>query len=278
MTNILFVGGLPRTGSTLFMNLLAQNPRFMCSPTSPLVELFMSLSGSYASSNQAKAWLPQEEILSNFNSGRLGLLQYWASNALLAKSTATWYVDKSRWWSGQYNSLKEIIDQPKMIIMIRDLRGILGSMERIWLSRPDLTSSTELLLPSVVERVNAWLEPTAEPVGASLSRLRDLFNKDYTKNMLFVRFEDLVNKPQETMNQVYAYLEEFTYTHDINNVKQTTRENDVFHAPYGIHTVKSTVTPTTPQGWEDVLPQGVSDSLVSTYDWFYNQFYPDLSI
>src|SRR4029434_9657754 len=39
---IIFNSSMPRSGSTLLQNILAQNPRFYCSPTSPLLELLVN--------------------------------------------------------------------------------------------------------------------------------------------------------------------------------------------------------------------------------------------
>ena len=39
MARFHFISGLPRSGSTLLQNILSQNPRFYCSPTSGLFDL-----------------------------------------------------------------------------------------------------------------------------------------------------------------------------------------------------------------------------------------------
>ena len=41
--HIFFVSGLPRSCSTLLMNLLGQNPRHHVTPTSGLIELFVKI-------------------------------------------------------------------------------------------------------------------------------------------------------------------------------------------------------------------------------------------
>src|SRR5688572_8807351 len=52
---IFFNSSLPRSGSTLLQNILAQNPRFYCSPTSALYEMMYAARAIYSDSSIVKA-------------------------------------------------------------------------------------------------------------------------------------------------------------------------------------------------------------------------------
>jgi sulfotransferase len=47
MRDIFYVSGLPRSGSTLLMNLMAQNPKVFCTPTSGLNQLMNNIKTSW---------------------------------------------------------------------------------------------------------------------------------------------------------------------------------------------------------------------------------------
>ena len=55
MKEVFFVNGMPRSGSTLLCNVLAQNPDFHTTPTSGLSELIRQLNNSWKTESILKA-------------------------------------------------------------------------------------------------------------------------------------------------------------------------------------------------------------------------------
>ena len=52
---ILFNSSLPRAGSTLLQNIVADNPDFHCTPTSGFLDLLLGAKQSYNNSSEVKA-------------------------------------------------------------------------------------------------------------------------------------------------------------------------------------------------------------------------------
>ena len=55
---ILFNSSLPRAGSTLFQNLISDNPEFYCTPTSGLADLILNAKNTY---NHSQAIMSQDK-------------------------------------------------------------------------------------------------------------------------------------------------------------------------------------------------------------------------
>lgn len=76
---------------------------------------------------------------------------------------------------------------------------------------------------TVFQRANYWLN--TQPIGLALQRTFDLFQKRINHNILFVRYEDLCNKLEETMNNIYCYLQIEPFTHNFSNIVKKVEEN-----------------------------------------------------
>jgi sulfotransferase len=98
MTNrIAFQSSLPRSGSTLFSNIVGQNPAFHVTPTSGLLDLLYVARGQFSRGEEFKAQ-GREEMERAFIGFCRGGLEGYAS----ALTDKPWLLDKSRGWSVHY--------------------------------------------------------------------------------------------------------------------------------------------------------------------------------
>ena len=132
MERLFFQSSLPRAGSTLLQNIIAQNPDFYATPTSGVLELVFAARGNYTDSPEFKAQdadLMRTGFLSFCRNGMDG---YY--NAITDKK---YVIDKSRGWGIHYDFLNLIYPNPKIVVMVRDLRDIFASMEKNYRKNPD---------------------------------------------------------------------------------------------------------------------------------------------
>src|SRR6056297_2046898 len=131
MTNkVIFLGGLPRAGSTLLCNILSQNPRFEVTPTSPLCEYVNAMTRAFSASEQRKAYLDQDKAASCFRGAIKGAIEGYFSGPV--------GIDKSRGWTAKADLLTKIYGQKlKVIVPIRDLRGCVASEEMRFRQNPE---------------------------------------------------------------------------------------------------------------------------------------------
>ena len=269
---VIFNSSLPRSGSTLLQNILAQNPRFHCSPTSGLIGLLEASRIPYTDAPVFKAQDPglmQSGFRSYCRHALVGFYRGITERPIC--------VDKSRMWLNVYEWLASFYPNPKVLVCVRDLRAILSSMEKLWRkNRPmepqrytDPTSALRMM--TVPNRVTYWLN--SNPVGFGLLSLLDAHQRGALKNMHVVRYEDLTSNPRATMEGVYRYLGETAYEHDFDNVTQTTQEDDAFHGMYGDHQIRRKVEPVPADYWE-TLGRDLSGGVVQNNPVYYSLFYP----
>ncbi len=266
-----FLGGLPRSGSTLLMNLLGQNPRFAVTPTSGLLELIHAMRHNFSTLPEFKAQ-DQQEMSKRFSNACRGCIEGWFKGSEVA-------IDKSRGWLAYYELLKQIYPNPKIIVPVRDLRGCLTSMERLWRKSPQIQDprekAAELQFVTVKNRTEHWLK--SPPFGLAIDRINDSIRRKNAEFFLFIRMEDLITEPENELERIYEYIEERPFSHQFDNIEKITHENDAYHGPMGDHTVHSTLKHVD-ENWEDILGKDISDDVLIRYDWFYRIFYPERAL
>jgi len=269
MKKIFFNSSLPRSGSTLIQNLLAQNPDFYCTPTSGLADLVLNARGTY---NNSQAMLAQnkDEMQSAFlNYVAGGINGYF--NGLTNKP---FIVDKSREWGINYGLINMINPEPKIICMVRDIRSIYSSMEKNFRKNPHRENHVQdvpnLVGTTLNKRVDIWAGGV--PVGVAIDRLQDVIQQGIAEKMLFVRYEDLMDNPENEMKRIYDYFGIPEYDkHDFENITQHTQENDMIHGIYGDHTLRPKFE-RKPDDFMDVLGYEISMNIRNHYKWFYDYF------
>src|SRR5690606_9287616 len=104
---------------------------------------------------------------------------------------------------------------------------------------------------TVEGRCEVWLK-NGQPVGAAYNRTKDALRRGFASRVLLGRFEALTTRPKQTMEEVYAFLDEQPFAHDFEHVEQTTHEDDFFHGFKDLHTIRNRVEPVASE-WKDVL-------------------------
>jgi sulfotransferase len=270
MSKIFFQSSMPRAGSTLLQNILAQNPEFHTTPTSGVLEMLYQSRNAFTTSDEFKATTDEERDLKAWRGYCNGALHGYYE----AITDKPYIVDKSRGWGIHYDWVEKFLPyKPKMICMVRDLRSIFASMEKNYRKNPEIYTGTdnpvELSGTTPAKRIDVW--KNGMPIGISLDRLEDMLNREFRTNIQFIRYEGLFNDPQSVMNTIYDYLEVDRFEHDFNNIEQTTHENDVIHRPYGDHKIRNKLEPLK-QDYEEVLGKEICDWIVNNHRWYFETF------
>lgn len=268
MKKIFFQSSLPRAGSTLLQNVIGQNPDFYVTPTSGILELLYASRGNFTSSPEFKAQ-DQKEMETAFKSYCRGGLEGFF-NGITDKP---YVMDKSRGWGIHYNFLNSFYPNPKIICMVRDLRGVYASMEKNFRKNQHLDSGivnhSQMKGTTTEKRVDIWV--TTQPVGLAIERLYQIIREGIDKNILFIKFEDFCQNPEQEMIRVYNYLQLPYYKHDFGNVEQLTQEDDSVYGIYGDHKIKKEIK-LLQDDWDKVLGSGLCNGIKQKYGWFYDYF------
>jgi sulfotransferase len=250
MKKFFFISGLPRSGSTLLCNILAQNDNlFVSKATSGCHDVLFNIRNQWDQLIEHQAEGVDHSQLKRVLSSVLN--NYHSTDKNLV-------VDKGRGWLSLIEMSEFILGYvPKIIVPVRNLSEILSSFEKLWRnstgsSQWNFEKNDYIKSQTVEGRCDIWAS-AGQPVGLAYNRVKDSISRGYKNNLLFVEFDDLTNKPAQTMKMVYDYLELSYFEHNFNNVQQYTREDDEgVHRIPNLHKIKPQVLPV-PHDSEKIL-------------------------
>lgn len=245
-----FISGMPRAGSTLLANVLAQNPRFHTTQTSGIMDVMFGVRNQWDRLVEFQAH-PDE-------AAKLRVLRGILEN-FYADVDKPVIFDKSRGWLSLLEMAEAILGhKAKVLVPVRDVRDVLASFEKLWRDNSKTgqigqESANYFKFQTAQGRCDVWLG-NDQPLGLAYSRITDAITRGFRDRMFLVDFDDFTSKPKETMDMIYEFLGESKFKHDFENVKQVTWENDAVHGFRGLHDIRSRVEPIPPQ-WPIVLGQ-----------------------
>jgi sulfotransferase len=215
-TDITFLSGLPRTGSTLLTSILSQNPKIHTQGNSALCQLLWD--------TQVSCWNTQQMTHSKDVPDRL----LGAIPEIFYRETTGHIVDKCRSWTLPANL--ELIDKyvtqsPKIIVMLRPIIDIVRSFV-------------------FVRTMNGWQNPEeglldegSEPIMRSLDGVKHAKSID-SGQFLYLWYDDLVNNSEQTINKVYDFCGWDKFNHQFDNIKNLTPERDDLINLIGLHDIR----------------------------------------
>jgi sulfotransferase len=263
-----FNSSLPRAGSTLLQSIIGDNPDFYVTPTSGFLELIYGAKGNYNASPEFKAQDPKQMDDAFLSFCRSGMEGYFSS-----LTNKPYILDKNRGWGISYGLANKFYPNPKIVCMVRDLRAVFASMEKNFRKNPTkenhVQNPSQLVGTTLKKRVDIWAD--GMPVGISLDRLRDMIDQGIHNNILFIRYEDLMENPENEIRRFYEFVGLPYYEHQFVNITQHTHENDAIHGIYGDHKIRPKFEKL-PNDYEDILGFEICQSIKNSYPWFYRYF------
>ena len=246
MKKYYFVSGMPRSGSTLLCNILAQNPNFHATHTSGCLDVLFGIRNNWHKLVEHQAH-PNQEALDRVLKATL--------HAYYADIEKSVIFDKSRGWLAYIEILQQILNEPpKILVPIRLLPDILASFEKLYretakVKQPPGEAENYFAFQSVEGRCHFWMQPNS-PVGLALNRLRDALKRGFSKNLHFIEFEELTNNPAKKLKDIYDFLGEPHFEHNFDHVEQVTFEDDSVHGFVNLHNIRNKVEPVKSQAVE----------------------------
>jgi sulfotransferase len=260
--NFTFISGLPRSGSTLLCNILAQNSEAQVSKaTSGLHDVLFGVRNQWDRLIEHQAEGVDHERLRR-------VLQSIFNSYLETNSEKSLFVDKGRGWLSLVEMIEFILNEPcKIICPVRDIAEILASFEKLWRNTTAKTQwnfeqNDYFNAQTVDGRCEIWSRRD-QPVGLAYNRLKDALSRGHRSKIHFVEFDDLTKYPMDTMKRIYDFLELPAFTHDFDNVQQYTQEDDEnVHRIVGLHTIRPKVQP---------VPRSATETLGEVANKYRNQ-------
>jgi sulfotransferase len=267
-----FVGvtGLPRAGSTLLCQMLAQHPEIECEGhSSPLCNIVLGVRRMISDDQFFLSQLDRsfETSYAHLASAMQGFVRGW--NRDCRKKAL---VDKNRAWLHAVELLLQIEPEAKLLVCIRELGQIYGSIE---------AQHQRTILLDFIDHLADFdrfgradiLFAKDKAIGApmiSLHAVPDL-PKAVQQHLYFVRFEDLVEQPTACMSHIYAWLGLSAYQINPEKLEMMGQpESDSHYRMKYLHRQYERVTK--PKRHE-IAPR-IQAQIETACAWFYQLYYP----
>jgi len=266
-----FVGvtGLPRAGSTLLCQLLAQHPDINCEGhSSPLCNTLLGIRRMISDDTFFLSQLDNnfESSYAHLATAMQGFLHGWYKDANEAM-----VVDKNRAWLHAIELLLHIQPEAKLIVCIRELGQIYGSIE---------AQHQKTILLDFIDHLADYdrfgradiLFAKDKSIGAPLTSLHAVpdLPKHVQERLYFVRFEDMMANPTACMSHIYAWLGLSPYEIQPEKIAMGTRESDSHYRMKYLHKQSEKIAQPKPH----IIPPRIQKQIETAYAWFYQTYYP----
>ncbi len=261
---------MPRSMSTLLQCMLHQNPKIYATPTDPVLEYLYGARMNYTSSPEAKA-IDSSTAINNWRGFCRGGLEGYCKSYTDRENICI----KTRGGTIHYKWFEAFMPyKPKMICMVRNLKSIISSMEKIYRKNQEthqpIQNHAEMSGTNTAKRVDSWF--VSPPVGLALERLEQCFLEGINKEILYVRAEDLTDNPEEQLKRIYSYLKLEPFQHNFQNVEQHIKEDDSVYGLTGdLHTIRNKVLPLHAD-YEEILGKDICNWIDKTYCSYQKRF------
>ena len=255
------MAGLPRSGSTMLSSILNQNPRFYSGPSSPVLGAMFAVEQNFMGNELYHGYPKPDQVREIIGS---------VPHHFYSDVNKPVVFDKNRAWTARVPYIEGYIgQQAKILVPVRRVDEVLTSI---------LTMVHRNPFQEGQERVNfvdEQLIKTNTPINdynrcmyllndggivyESLNAIMMGFQQNVRDKMHFVDYNDLVDNPKKTMEDIYDFLGEDYYDHDFDSLSNIHREDDL--NTYGLgdmHEVRSKVEKTSPSP-SSVLPEEILD-------------------
>lgn len=245
MREIFYVSGLPRSGSTLLMNLMAQNPNVFCTPTSGLNQLMNNIKTS---------WINIIEHRSDKNAGSDENLKRVLNSILHSyhNTDKPFVIDKCRGWGFSIEMIEAITNKKaKIIAPVRDIKDVLASFESLY-RKGSYKFNPQGPMPQCLTtegRMTHWASLDGE-VGAAYSILKDAHLRGLGDRFLLVDYDHLTHNPKIVMDVIWDFLNIPKCEHDFENIVNQTPEDDDVYNYVDLHKIKSKIIPSSSKARE----------------------------
>ena len=265
---IFYQSSLPRAGSTLLQNLIGQNPKFHVTPTSGMIDMMLGTRIGYNGNHESKAG-----DLKQWKEGFYAYCREGFKGYVAALTDKPYILDKNRAWGSYYPLLSEILPNPKILFLVRDLRAVFASMEKKFRANPDMDNgeinNINLTGITTQQRIEQW--SVGHPVGYAVNKLQQSILDKSANNFFILRYEDLCTNPEPVLNGIYDFFGIEPYKHNFSKIDQITVEDDTVHGIYGDHTIRNTLG-MLPDDSKEILGEYTYNWIYDNFKWFFDTF------
>jgi len=249
-SKIFFLAGLPRSGNTILTSILNQNPDVCCTPNSVTLEIFKDL-----------FLLKQTDVFMNYPDHKsLDNVLDGVFNSYYKDWNYKYIIDRGpAGTDGNLKLIKKHLDSEiKIIFLVRPLLEVLAS----WIDWANKTPNSYLRKMGTPIQACHKLMSAEGHIVKELKCMHNLLKPENKHHVHFVNYDDIVDKPKETIKGIYKFLGIPKFKHKFKNFKQIEvnglKYNDTIFGK-GMHTIKTKSLVKTKRDITKILPQEIID-------------------
>jgi sulfotransferase len=208
-----------------------------------------------------------EQGYGHLHSAMQGFVRGWYGDAGGKKAV----VDKNRAWLHCIETLLAIVPEAKLIVCIRELGQIYGSIE---------AQHQKTILLDFIDHLADYdrfgradtLFAKDKAVGAplvSVHAVQDL-PPEVQKRLYFLRFEDLMDRPVECMAHVFQWLDLSVHKIDPKKLTVGIQESDSHYRMKYLHRQATSIEKPKPHA----IPPRIQAQIETACAWYYQLYYP----
>lgn len=255
------LAGLPRSGSTLLANVLAQHPDVHVSGTSALASCVEQVQRVLTDAPEIQSDLANVPgSYDRYLASLRGLCDGWYAD----RDEAT-IVDKGRGWVMFPTLLAQLYPNSALVVCVRDPRDVLASIERQHRATALFGSP---VAPTVYEAAERLMVPDGL-VGGPIRFIEDLIRRNIPA--VYVRYETFVADPATTVDRVAGALDLSAHTWDFENVTNQASDLDALYRNKYPHDGSGPIKPSG-RTWQDTLDPQLAGLVASRYPLFMQTF------
>jgi len=256
-----FLAGFPRSGNTLLSSILNQNSTIYSSPLSPVNSVLWEHDQRLQYNENALRLTDIQQVLNIGNN----IIKNYYSN--INKSII---IDREKAWAtpANLNIIKKYITPtPKIIFTVRPIIEILASFISIlpedsyvdkamknsgWWYKDYLTKNDN--------RCEYLMSPRGQ-IDQILLSINEIIKPENKNIFHIVSYDNIVNKPEDTLKGIYKFLKLPYYKHNFDNIVKLEKDNDeALGQPSNLHEIRPKLSKLSKKP-EDVL----SDYVIKKY-------------
>ena len=268
---LIYVTGLPRAGSTLLCQLLGQHPDiYSTGHSSPLCHTLDKLRATLSDDPFLLAQLDVdfELVYTRLLNAYRGFMAGW-----FAETGQAWAVDKNRGWLGMIETLDQLDPDFKMLVCVRELSQVYGSIEAQHQKTLLLDFPDHLAGHSRYARANALFQDDGV-IGRPLRALQSVqdLSPALQDRIFYVVFEHLMQAPQDVMHSIWSWLGVPRIEFNPAELDVKPHESDSYYRFKYPHTTRNAIA--APR--QHAVPIRINTDIRVKFEWFYQLFYPGL--
>lgn len=237
MKTLHFVAGLPRSGSTMMINLLKQNPKVDGAAVSSLCPIVHQVNTNWDNIEANKEYKNEDSKINVLK----GILDGYHKN-----SDKNIIFDKDRMWVSKIALLENLLQREvKILCPVRNPAEILSSFEKITRNNPLLATAPELNGRNTIAARALYYSAPEGVLGLSHALLKDAITVGHLDRLLFVDYNKFCNSPKTQMKRIYDFFELPSFSHNFQKIEQTEVYNDAAVGLPNLHKIKPKLEKTT---------------------------------